>query len=107
MSRLELKATGDPAKADDLALGLSHAAKLVWVDAASQKAGYAPSAGSPQDPAQLWSLDGVTAAAKIGGFSLRLLDFDGKALATIPIEGDRLVTGRATLATGFALAASP
>jgi hypothetical protein len=107
LSRLELKATGDPAKADDLALGLSHEAKLVWVDDASQKAGYAPSAGSPQDPAQLWSLDGITAAAKIGGFSLRLLDFDGKALGTIPVEGDRLDSGRATLAAGFALAPAP
>jgi hypothetical protein len=107
LSRVELRSTGDPGKADDLALGLSHEAKLLWVDAASQKAGYPPSAGSPPDPAQLWSLDGVTAAAKIGGFSLRLLDFDGKALATIPVEGDRLVAGRATLAAGFALTLIP
>jgi len=107
LSRVELRSTGDPGKADDLALGLSHEAKLLWVDAASQKAGYAPSAGSPQDPAQLWSLDGVSAATKIGGFSLRLVDFDGKALATIPVEGDRLATGRATLAPGFALALIP
>ena len=107
MSRVELRSTGDPGKADDLALGLSHDAKLLWLDAASQKAGYAPSAGSPQDPAQIWSLDGVDASAKIGGFALRLLDFDGKALATIPVEGDRLVAGRATLAAGFALTLIP
>jgi len=106
-SRVEIRWIGDPGKADDLALGLSHDAKLLWVDAASQQAGYAPSAGSPLDPAQIWSLDGVTAAAKIGGFSLRLLDFDGKALATIPVEGDRLALDRATLAAGFALALTP
>jgi hypothetical protein len=106
LSRLELRVTGNAAKApkaEDLNLGLSHEARLLWVDKASQKAGYPPSAGSPEDPAQIWSLDGVGAPQKIGGFALRLLDFDGRALATIPVAADRLAAARATLAPGIAL----
>ena len=103
LSRLELRATGEAAKADDLNLGLSHEARLLWIDAASQQAGYPPSAGAPADPAQIWSLDGVGAPETVGGFSLRLLDFDGRALATIPVAADRLAAARATLAPGIAL----
>ena len=103
LSRLELRATGKAAKSDDLNLGLSHDAGLVWVDAASQKAGYAPSAGGPEDPATIWSLNGVASPEKIGGFALRLLGFDGRPLATIPVTADRLATAGAKLAPGIAL----
>jgi hypothetical protein len=49
----------------------------------------------------------VSAPEKISGFSLRLLDYDGKPLATIPITADHLVPAHAKLAKGLALAEAP
>ena len=104
LSRLEVRATGKAAKVDDLNLGLSHEARLLWVDAASQKAGYPASAGSAENPATIWSLDGVATPEKVGGFALRLLDPDGHVLATIPVASDGLAATGVKPATGFALA---
>jgi len=105
LSRVEIRVKG--LDAEDLNLGLLHEAKLVWVDTATQKAGHPPAAGSAAYPEDIWSLDKVSAAAKISGFALRLLGYDGKPLATIPIAGDRLNAGRATLAKGVLLTEAP
>ena len=94
-------------KADDINLELSHEARLLWVDAASQKAGYPPASGSPENPAQIWSLDGTGTPGQIGGFALRLLDSEGREIASIPVVADRLALAGATLAVGIALAEPP
>jgi hypothetical protein len=106
LSRLELRlaAKGD---ATDRNLGLSHEAQLLWVDAVSQKQGHKPAAGSAANPETIWSLDKVSDPAKVGGFSLALVDYDGKRLATIPIKGDRLDPGKAKLAAGLKLVSAP
>jgi len=105
-SRLEVRA--EPSRnLEDMNLGLSHLAKLVWVDAATQKNGHKPSSGSPADPENIWSLDHVTDAAKIGGFAVRLINYDGRALATIPITADRLDAAKATKAKGITLSETP
>jgi hypothetical protein len=103
-SRLEVR--GPVEAAVDLNLGLSHAAGLVWVDDKSQAAGYEPAAGTPANPTQIWSLDGIAEAGQIGGFALRLTDYEGNPLLTIPVEGDRLVATRAQAAPGFSVTES-
>ena len=89
--------------AEDLNLGLSHEAKLVWVDVVSQKHGHPANSGTPANGEDIWSLDGVSTPDKISGFAIRLLNYDGKPLATIPTTADRLVAARAKLAKGVAL----
>ena len=83
--------------------GLSHEAKLVWVDAKSQKSGHEPAPGSAVNPESIWSLDKISDPQKFGGFSLRLLNYDGHTLATVPVEADRLVAGQAKLGKGITL----
>ena len=96
-----------PLDLEDLSLGLSHGAKLVWVDAKSQKSGHPPAGGTAADPENIWSLDGVKSSESIGGFSLRLIDFNGHPLATIPISSDRLDITNAKLAPGISLVENP
>ncbi len=100
LSRLEIKAADNK---DDMNTGLSHEAKLVWVDAKSQKSGHEPASGSPENPESIWSLDKISDPEKIGGFSVSLLNYDGHRLATIPVEADRLVAGQAKLGKGIML----
>lgn len=106
LSRLELR-LGKGGDATDRNLGLSHEAKLLWVDAVSQKQGHKPASGSAANPETIWSLDKVSDPAKVGGFSLALVDYDGKRLATIPIKDDRLDPTKAKLAAGLKLVSAP
>ena len=105
-SRLVVKGA-KPLDVEDLSLGLSHEAKLIWVDAKSQNSGHAPAGGTAGDPENIWSLDGVKSSKSMGGFSLRLLDFEGRPLATIPITSDRLDITNAKLAPGISLVENP
>ena len=105
-SHLVLKGA-KPLDVEDLSLGLSHEARLVWVDAKSQKSGHAPAGGTAADPENIWSLDGVKSSESVGGFSLRLLDFGGHPLATIPIFSDCLDITKAKLAPGISLVENP
>jgi hypothetical protein len=88
---------------DDFALGLSHSAKLVWLDpkADPQTSPGSGEGGAPQD---IWVLDGKSDPSQLGGFSLALL-LDTKRLATIPIARDRLVPAQAK--TSGTLTVSP
>lgn len=104
MSRLEIKTADNK---DDMNTGLSHEAKLVWVDAKSQKSGHEPASGSPENPESIWSLDKISDPGKMGGFSLRLLNYDGHTLATVPVEADRLVAGQAKLGKGIPVSELP
>jgi hypothetical protein len=106
LSKVQLRVAGEGLNAVDLNLGLSHEATLVWVDAVSQEKGYSPDSGTPAYGVDIWSLDGVSAPERIAGVSVRLLNYDGSPLATIPIEADRLVPERAELATGVTLEAA-
>lgn len=107
LSKLVVKIEPKTRDAEDMNLGMSHVAKLVWLDAATQKSGRAPASGTAEDPENIWSLDKVASADKIGGFSVRLGDYDGHTLATIPIVADRLDTADAKLAKGVALSEAP
>ena len=98
LSRVEIKSADNK---DDINTGLSHEAKLVWVDAKSQKSGHEPTSGSPENPESIWSLDKISDAQKFGGFALRLLNYDGRSLATIPIDADRLKPAQAKLGKGI------
>jgi hypothetical protein len=103
LSQLELRLAGKAQDATDRNLGLSHEAKLLWVDAVSQKNGHPPATGSAANPETIWSLDKQADLAKLGGFSLAVVDYDGKRLATIPIKADRLDPTKAKLARGLKL----
>jgi hypothetical protein len=103
LARLEIRVTAKGTRPEDLNLGLSRAARLVWVDAVSQKRGHPPASGTPAHPQTIWSLDGVMAPEGISGFSLRLLGDDGTPLATIPVVADALEPERARLAKGIAV----
>ncbi|MBX6323371.1 MAG: hypothetical protein IRY94_16225, partial [Rhodospirillaceae bacterium] len=105
LSRLELRAATAEA-ATDLNLGLSHEARLVWIDEVSGEPGDQPASGSPAAAEPIWSLEGVAAPDGMTGFALRLLDYDGKPLVTIPVRGDRLAGEDAMAAEGLSLAAT-
>jgi hypothetical protein len=107
LSQLELRLAGKGGDATDRNLGLSHEAKLLWVDPVSQKHGHPPASGSAANPETIWSLDKVADPANLRGFSLALIDYDGKRLATIPVKGDRLDPANAKLAPGLTLVSAP
>lgn len=119
LSRLALRMRRAEAR-EELALALGQEARLVWVDEAAARrrrttrngAGRPddarpPQGGTADSPAPIWSLEGRTAPGEIGGFSLRLLDPRGRAVATIPVAADRLDAARATLAPGLAIEPRP
>ncbi|WP_426954879.1 hypothetical protein [Muricoccus radiodurans] len=99
IQRLEVRYREQP-EHDAMDLNLGHGGRLVWVQPE-----HAPEAGRAETPFPIWGLDGGRPSAEIGGFSLRLLDGDGTLAVEIPVEGDRLVVGRATLGAGFSLEA--
>ena len=102
LSRVELRTASQN---DDLALGLSHDAVLVWIDPKANPENGPPGSGTPGSPQQIWGIEHISDPARVGGFGLALM-LDGKRLATIPIEHDRLVAGKATTASGLTIRAS-
>jgi len=104
LSSVELRATS---RNDDLALGLSHAAVLVWIDPKPAASGDSrtPASGDPGAPQPIWAIEGISEPARLGGFRL-VLTLDRHRLMTIPIEHDRLVTKRAMTSHGIAVRAA-
>jgi hypothetical protein len=87
---------------DDLALGLSHAAILVWLDPKAAPASGAPASGTPASPQSIWVFEEAAEPPRLGGFELALM-LEGKQLAAIPIEHDRLVAAKAKTATAITI----
>jgi hypothetical protein len=104
LSILEVRTKPGASNFDDLWEGLAHGAVLVWIDSKAPKDSGAPSSGEPDSPQQIWAVNNVSDPKQLGGFSLALV-LDHKRLALIPIVGDRLVAGRATVARDFIVAA--
>jgi hypothetical protein len=79
---------------DDLALGLSHMAVLLWIDPKAGRANSATASGTADSPQQIWAIEGIADPTRIGGFRLELR-LDSRRLMEIPIASDRLATTRA------------
>ncbi len=102
-----------PAENDDLDLALANGATLLWIDSKEKVppadptlANSGPSAGSPDSPKDIWSLEKVTEPNQVSGLQLAL-ELDGKRLLTIPVEQDRLIAAKATLDPTLALTPAP
>ncbi len=103
VGRLGLRFTGTAeGGAEAVALGMAHDAALAWV-----RPGQSPAAGSADAPVVLLTPEDGRPVAGVGGFSLRLLGSDDETVAEIPVEDDRLLPERATLAAGYAFVPDP
>jgi hypothetical protein len=103
LSVVELRAKS---RNDDLALGLSHSAVLVWIDPKAKPSNGTPSSGEPGFPQSIWTVEGISDPARLSGFQLALI-LDRKRLVAIPISGDRLVVAKAKIAGAVTVAAAP
>lgn len=103
LSTLEVRTKPGASNYDDLWEGLAHGASLVWIDSKTPKDSGAPSSGAPDSPQQIWAVNNVSDPKQLGGFQLALV-LNGKRLALIPIVGDRLMPGRATLGRDITVA---
>lgn len=103
MSVVELRAK---ARDDDLALGLSHAAELVWIDPKARAENGPPSPGAADSPQAIWVIEGVVDPARLGGFSLALT-LENRRLLEIPIAADRLDASRAEATSPIVVGAAP
>lgn len=102
LSAVELRSKS---RNDDLALGLSHDAVLVWIDPKASRESPSSASGAPGSPQPVWAIEGISEPARLGGFDLALM-FGRKRLATIPIERDRLVPAKAKTAAGLTVSAA-
>jgi len=103
-SRIRISTSVGEDEHNDLWEGLAHSATLRWIDPKHPADDVGETAGDPEAPTALWSLEGVTDPKLIQGFELQVL-IDGKAIATIPVTEDRLVVKGATLEKNFSLTA--
>ena len=104
VSRIRIATSVGEDEHNDLWEGLAHNATLRWIDPKHPAGDTGETAGDPESPTGLWSLEGVTDPKLIQGFELQVL-VDGKAIATIPVVEDRLVVKGATLEKNFSLSA--
>jgi hypothetical protein len=103
LSVVELRAK---ARDDDLALGLSHAAELVWIDPKASADNGPPSPGAADSPQSVWAIEGIAEPAGLGGFSLALT-LENKRLLEIPIAADRLDASKAKSTAPIVVSAAP
>ncbi len=78
-------------------------------DYAAKKVVFVHDGKEVEDPEfDLWSANGSTDPAKIGGFGIRIHDYmDSDLLLEIPVEADRLVIEKAHTAPGVSLRPAP
>jgi hypothetical protein len=91
---------------DDLALGLSHSAELVWIDPKASADNGPPSSGTADSPQAIWVIEGIADPAKLGGFSLALT-LENKRLLEIPVAADRLDVTGAKATASVVVSAAP
>jgi hypothetical protein len=94
----------EPSQYNDLWQGLAHGAGLLWLDPKAKGEARQPGAGEPGSPYTIWSLDKLNDPKKFGGFQLVLM-LDGKRLAMIPVDRDRLAPAQAVVSPRLSLAA--
>jgi hypothetical protein len=91
---------------DETWLPLAHDAIVQWLDAKADPATDGPSSGTAEAPKSIWALDGVSDPAKLTGFKV-IVTVDGKEMMSVPVVADRLDIGKASVAEGLLLSASP
>jgi len=79
---------------DDLALGLSHSAVLMWVDPKASPDNGPATSGTADFPQSIWAIQGIADPTRLGGFRLELR-LERRRLIEIPITSDRLVANKA------------
>lgn len=89
---------GRPPRAykDNLDFAFANGATLLWVDNTPED----PSSGTPDNPRAVWSQENKTDPSNATGLFL-VLERYGKRLVSFPIEGDKLVAKKATVAPGL------
>jgi hypothetical protein len=103
LAKLQVIRPQKPAENDDLDLALANGSTLLWIDSKEKTppadpglANAGPSAGSPDSPKDIWSLEKVTDPTQVSGMILAL-ELDGKRLISIPVEGNKLMPEKATV----------
>jgi len=104
ISRIRIATSAGEDEHNDLREGLAHGATLRWVDPKHPAADVGETAGDPESPTALWSLEGIKDGKQLRGFQLEVL-IDGKPVATIPVLEDRLVVQGASFDKKFSLTA--
>jgi len=103
ISRIRISTSAGEDEHNDLWEGLAHGATLRWADPKHPADDVGETAGDPESPTALWSLEGVADPKQLRGFELKVL-IDGKLIASIPVVDDRLVVQGASLEKKFSLA---
>jgi len=103
LSLLALRVKPEREDIVELATELSHDAALFWLDPKHPEDDATPGSAYPKS---IWAIEGVREPAKIGGFRLALR-LEGRELALVAVEGDRLVLASAKTAEGFTLGELP
>ena len=104
ISRVRIATSAGEDEHNDLWEGLAHGAKLRWVDPKHPADDVGETAGDPESPTALWSLEGIKDPKQLRGFQLKVL-VDDKLIAAIPVVADRLVVEGASLDKKFSVTA--
>ena len=90
---------------EDLALGLSHMAVLMWIDPKASRTNSAAASGTADSPQSIWAIEGIADSTRLSGFRLELR-LDNRRLIEIPIAGDRLVPIKARATASITVSAA-